>query len=203
MAVISNQTEFGQQDVEVLDDKKVFDGFFEMRELRLRHKLFKGGWGSEIKRELFVRGTAVGILLFDPSVDEIVLIKQFRIGPWAAGAKPWVLELAAGIVESGEDYEDVAHRETKEETGAEISSLIPICDYFVSPGGTDEQVKLFCGIVDAAGCHGIHGLEDEGEDILVVKVSRQQAFDAVRNGLINNAATIIALQWLELNKEQF
>ena len=57
---------------------------------------------------------------------------------------------------------------------------------------------MFCGIVDASKAGGIHGLKAEGEDIKVHVLSSKDAFAAVKNGVISNASSIIALQWLEL-----
>jgi len=53
--------------------------------------------------------------------------------------------------------------------------------------------------VDASTAGGLHGLADEGEDIRVHVMPMAQAFEAVREGRIQNAASLIALQWLELN----
>ena len=107
--------------------------------------------------------------------------------------------MVAGILTSNESLEDLAKRETKEEAGLVAEELMPICDYWVSPGGANERVALFCAKVDASHAGGVHGLADENEDIRVHVFSSEEAFSMVRSGRINNAATIIALQWLELN----
>jgi ADP-ribose pyrophosphatase len=70
----------------------------------------------------------------------------------------------------------------------------------VSPGGTTEHCSLFCGIVDSEGVGGIHGLPHEHEDIRVMVVDSTQAYTWLREGKIRSSATIIALQWLELNE---
>ena len=88
-----------------------------------------------------------------------------------------------------------------EEAGLEVQKLIPISEYWSSPGASSEKVTLYCALVDASKAGGIHGLPHENEDILVHTMSSQEAFAGVRSGRINNAATIIALQWLELNKK--
>ena len=204
---LSITSEFTHSDVEILSNTNTYDGFFKMQTLTLKHRLFEGGWSQPIHRELFVRGKAAGVLLYDRDKDSVVLIEQFRIGSLMAEqthnekpCSPWLFELVAGIVESGENPEEVAIREAKEESGADIQTLIPICDYLVSPGGTNESLALFCATVDSANIAGIHGLEEEDENIRVHVVSRKEAMSAILDGRINNAATIIALQWLELNK---
>jgi len=61
---------------------------------------------------------------------------------------------------------------------------------------------LFVGRCDSAGAGGVHGLADEGEDIRVLAMSLDEALAAVSAGRIDNAASIIALQWLALNRER-
>jgi ADP-ribose pyrophosphatase len=75
-----------------------------------------------------------------------------------------------------------------------------ITRYLPSPGGTNERIFLYVGEVDAANAHGIHGLDEEGEDIRVTTTSFDTAFQWVRDGKVNNAASIIALQWLQINQ---
>jgi ADP-ribose pyrophosphatase len=186
-------------DVKILEEKACYQGFFTMKKLSLQHKLFNGDWGKPLTRELFERGEAAAVLLFDPKLDVVVLTEQFRIGALNEPS-PWIFELVAGMIEPGESPSDVAIRETLEESGAVITQLTPICQYLVSPGGTNEKLHVFMALVDSTNIGGIHGLSTEGEDILVHKISRQQAYEAVTSGAINNAATIIALQWLELNR---
>ena len=192
---------FDVDDVNVLSKERAFDGFFKIDRYRLSHRLFKGGWGQELQRELFVRGDASCVLPYDPITDQVVLLEQFRVGAVDHNQTPWLLELVAGMNDEGETPETVVRREGMEEAGIHIGELKPICEYLVSPGGTSEKIYLFCGQVNASTARGIHGLEHEGEDIKVHVVSAKQAFEYVGNGKINNAASIIALQWLQLNHE--
>jgi ADP-ribose pyrophosphatase len=61
---------------------------------------------------------------------------------------------------------------------------------------------LYCGIIDSTGVGGIHGLAEENEDIRVELLDADLAYQRVRNGTIKSSATIIALQWLELNEQR-
>lgn len=193
---------FTGKDMELLSRESKFKGFFEIQELTLRHKLFDGGWSDAFTRELFVRGQAVVVLLYDPQADALVMIEQFRVGAMEDGRSPWLMELVAGIVEPGESPEDVARRESLEEAGCEIVELVKLYDYWVSPGGTNETVAIFCGRVDSSEVGGVYGLKHEHEDIRVEVVSTESAIKAVEDGIINNAATIMALQWLQLNRSR-
>ncbi|WP_225691140.1 NUDIX domain-containing protein [Thalassolituus sp. ST750PaO-4] len=193
---------FDRNDVEVAARDVAFNGFFRIEKIRLRHRMFTGGWSGYFERELFERGEAVCVLLFDPQRDCVVLTEQFRIGALADEHSPWLLELVAGMVEPGESYAEVARRETEEEAGCSFNELLPICNYWVSPGGTSERVQLYCALIDSEGVGGIHGLADENEDIRLARMSFSEAYAAVENGRINNAATIMALQWLYIHHLQ-
>jgi ADP-ribose pyrophosphatase len=191
-----------RDDVDILDTETVWKGFFRMDRLRLRHRLFGGGWGQPITREVFERGHAAALLPYDPVRDEVVLIEQFRAGALTAGAEPWLVEIVAGIIEDGETAEDVVRRETVEEAGCEVTDIVPIMDVFTTPGGSSERIAIFCGRVDAQGIGGVHGLADEGEDIRVFTESLDEALARLANGGITNIIAVAALQWLALNREK-
>lgn len=190
---------FSSADYQVLARNTVFQGFFRMVEYRIRHRLFAGGWSRDVRRELFERGHAVGVLPWDPRTDRVALLEQFRVGALADPEGPWQLEVVAGIVEEGESLEAVARRELEEEADIRDVELVPLCDYLVSPGGTDERMTLFCALTDLDGIGGIHGLAGENEDIRVMVVDRAEAMAGLEAGLCNNAPLIIALQWLALH----
>ena len=187
-------------DVEVVEREACFRGFYQLDRLHLRHRLFAGGMGKLINRELFVRHDAVCVLPYDPQRDCVVLIEQFRVGALDKSVNPWLIELVAGLIDKDEQPEEVARREAVEEAGLELAELWPLTQYYPSPGGSDERVHLYVGRCDSRGAGGVHGLEDEGEDIRVLVWSLDEALAAVANGRIDNAASIIALQWLALNR---
>jgi len=190
------------QDFELIEKSTLFQGYFRIDLYRFRHRLFAGGWSGEVRRELFERGHAVVVLPYDPERDAVVMIEQFRIGAAAAAMPMWQLEVIAGIIDEGETPEAVAHREAQEEAHCEILDLVPVYHYLASPGGTSETVRLFCGRIDSRGLGGIHGLPEEHEDIRVEVVPFAEARARLEGGRIGNAPTIIALQWLLLNREQ-
>ena len=194
---------FGAGDVKVTHRSTGYRGFFSIDTIRLRHRLYAGGWSEEFERELFARDPAAGVLLYDPDRDEVVLVEQFRVGllPDAEsdGISPWALEIVAGIIDAGENAEELAYREAREEAGCTITDLIRITDYYNSPGGSTERISLYCGRVDASAAGGIHGLPEENEDIRVHVLSSQDAWAALQAGRMNNAMAIIAMQWLMMN----
>jgi ADP-ribose pyrophosphatase len=188
--------------VDIVRREKCYQGFYQLDRLHLRHELFAGGMGNEISREVFVRHDAVCMLPYDPQRDEVVLIEQFRVGVLGKTGNPWLIELVAGLIDKDEQPEQVAHREAQEEAGLDISALWPMIKYFPSPGGSTEFVHLFLGRCDSRGVGGLHGLVEEGEDIRVSVWAFEDALQAVRDGRISNAASIIALQWLALNRAE-
>jgi ADP-ribose pyrophosphatase len=188
-------------DFQVIEKSTAFQGYFRIDLYRFRHRLFAGGWSGEVRREVFERGHAVVVLPYDPERDSVVMIEQFRIGAAAAGMPMWQLEVIAGIIDEGETPEDVARREAREEANCAIQDLVPVYHYLASPGGTSESVRLFCGRVDSRGLGGIHGLATEHEEIRVEVVQFAEAKARLEGGKIGNAPTIIALQWLILNRD--
>ena len=192
---------FAKNDVEIIARETLYSGFFSMELYRFRHRLFNGEMSGEIKREIFERGHAAVLLPYDPVRDEVVLVEQVRIAAYDTSETPWLLEMVAGMIEEGESVEDVARREALEEAGLAIGRTKPVLSYLASPGGTTERSSIMVGEVDATTAKGIHGLADENEDIRVHVVSREQAYQWVEEGLIDNAASVIALQWLQLHHQ--
>ena len=180
----------------------LFEKYFRLDEYSISHELFAGGSSPVFTREIFERGVVVAVLPYDPRRGKVVLIEQFRAGAIHDSDNPWLIECVAGVIEHGESEEEVALRESVEEAGCHIDRLEIISRYYVSPGGTTEHCSLFCGLVDSEGIGGIHGLPHEHEDIRVLVVDSQQAYAWVRDGRIRSSATIIALQWLELNEKR-
>lgn len=186
---------------EILNSSVLLDDFLNIHEYHLRHQLFAGGQSDVLRRLCLEKQMAVSVLLFDPDQDALVMVEQFRIGARQT-ANSWLLENPAGYVEAGESVADVAVREVLEETGCSVSDLIPICEFLVSPGISNERIALLCGRVDAGTADGIHGLGEEGEDIKVHVLNFNEAVSEMYTGKINSTSTIMSMQWLMLNKQK-
>ena len=199
---------FSVDDVEILSSENTYQGFFQIRTLTLKHRLFEGGWSQPIIRELFERNDAVGVLLFDPVLNSVALVEQFRVGVLGSDIAqrqqktPWLLELVAGLIDKDETPESVAVRESIEEAGSIVEQLEPICNYYSSPGGSNEFFYLFAGKADLSKVGGVHGLESEGEDIRVHVLTVEALWQLLARGELNNAHTLIAAQWLQLNHQR-
>ncbi|HHE1264539.1 TPA: ADP-ribose diphosphatase [Vibrio parahaemolyticus] len=195
------QDEFTSRDVEIISKESVFEGFFKMVKYRFKHKLFAGGWSDVVEREMFERGHAAAMLPYDPKTDQVVIIEQIRIGA-LEHEHPWQLEIVAGMIDRNESAEEVIRREAEEEAGITVGRVASVTSYYPSSGGCSEKLDVFVGEVDASKAHGIHGLDYEDEDIRVHVLSREQAYQWVKDGIFENGASIIALQWLQLNHQE-
>ncbi len=187
---------------ELIDRTVAFQGYFRIARYLFRHSLYQGGQSGEVKREVFERGQAAAVLPYDPVRDEVVLIRQFRAGSYAAGRHPWDWEIVAGVIEEGETPADVARREATEEAGVTILDLVPMNSVVLSPGACSETCSSFLGRIDATGVGGIHGLEAENENILVKAMPFAEARALLDRDEVDNAVGVMALQWLALHRDE-
>jgi len=190
--------------VKITRHEILYRGFARLERYRLKHKLYSGGWSAEIEREIFERGRTVGVLLYDPQRDEVVLVEQFRLAAQVADMPAWELEVVAGIVDhAGESEAELCKRETQEETGLTLVGEPELMHRFMpSPGACTEICDLYCARVDSTNAGGIHGLADEHEDIKVVVLSFAEAMQLARDDKITNGITVIALYWLAVHRDR-
>lgn len=194
---------FGRKDVRSHGPDRPYRGFFAIEEYRLAHLRFDGGWTPELLRAVFVSADASVVLPYDPGRDVVLLVEQFRPGPYARGdANPWCLEVVAGRRDKGETPEAAARREAQEEAGLALGRVERIGEYYSSPGAATEYLTGFIGEADLGGGGGFHGLQSEDEDIRTIVVSRARAMASVASGEINNAHTILPLLYLELHHQR-
>jgi ADP-ribose pyrophosphatase len=188
--------------IKLIEKTTPFQGYFRIDRYRLKHRRFDGGWTDEMTREVFERGSAASVLPYDPARDTVVLVEQFRVGAYAAGMEPWLVEVIAGIIEPGEEPTGVVRREAVEEAGCQIGALEPIGTVLLSPGGCSEVLHMYCGRTDSAGVGGVHGVAHEHEDIRAFVVSADEALARLGRGEFANAPAVLSLQWLALNRER-
>jgi len=191
-----------KETAEIVRQEVAFQGYFKVVRYFFRHTLHKGGMSGEVSREVFERGQAGGVLMYDPGRDEVVLIRQFRAGAYVAGRHPWTWEVVAGIIEEKETAEIMIRRETVEEAGIKVGELIPIQNVMLTPGACSEACQIFLGRIDSSKAGGVFGLADEHEDILVKVMSFTDAYAMVERNEVDNAVGVIALQWLALHRDE-
>jgi len=182
---------------ELLSEELIYEGFYSLSRVEFKHTKFNGEWTGVVNREVLNRGNVIGVLAHDPTSDKIALVEQFRFGGRYEDDNPWLLEVIAGMVESGEQPEDVAMREAKEEADLDLANLRLIRQYYSSPSSTSEQVFIYYAETDLNNAGGVHGLDAEDEDILVHLVTVDEAVQMMEDCVIKNAISVIAVQWLQ------
>ena len=189
---------------EVIKKERIFSEFFQVDRVELKHDNFRKGEQSRVQRYHLQRPEAAAIILENVTTEEIVMVEQFRYALTRKGrGQGWGLELIAGLVDEGETPLECALRETLEETGYKVKCLELITTYFASLGISDELVHLYYGqveTIDKIADGG--GLAAENEDLAVREISCDLLTDKMRSGEINDAKTIIGIQWLMLNSQK-
>lgn len=198
-----SRIQFTHDDVRLKPIENLYDGFFKINLYQFKHALFAGGESEVIRREILERGDAVAVLPYDPVTEQVLLIEQIRIGAIKSKHTPWLLECIAGMTDGSEDYESVVKKEAFEEAGLNLTELEFMLSYLSSPGGTTERLYLYLAHADLSQINtGIYGLDTEGEDIKTHIMDLDEAFERLNRGEIDNAATVICLQWLALNRDR-
>ena len=156
--------------------------------------------GAAFERDAVRIGRVVVILAVDLDRDELVLIRQFRLGAHLALGLGDVVEVPAGRVERGEDVADAARRECREEIGVEPATLAPLFDLMPSAGSSDEHMFFFLGVVDASKVPERAGAAHEQEDTRPIRVPIGRALEALAAGKLHYGAAVLCLQWLAINR---
>ncbi|HQZ24583.1 MAG TPA: GDP-mannose pyrophosphatase NudK [Flavobacterium sp.] len=159
-----------------------------------------GVWITQ-KREVYDRGNGAAILLYNSQQKTIILTRQFRLPAYLNGNKNgMMIEVCAGLLDQ-DHPEQCIIRETEEETGYRIKSVQKIMETFISPGAVTEILHLYVGEYDASmKVHEGGGLEHEQEEIEVIEMAFEEAYELIATGGIKDAKTIILLQYAKINE---
>jgi ADP-ribose pyrophosphatase len=156
--------------------------------------------GTTIERDVVRIGRVAVILPVDLARDELVLIRQFRLGAHIALGLGDLVEVPAGRAERGEDIAETARRECLEETGIAPQKLIPLFELMPSAGSSDEHMVFFLAPVDAAKVPERAGALHEQEHTRPIRVPIDDALAALNAGRLHYGALVFCLQWLALNR---
>ncbi|RMH47641.1 MAG: NUDIX domain-containing protein [Alphaproteobacteria bacterium] len=191
-------------DVEVLGTRHPYLDFFRVDEVRLRHRLFDGGWSAPVERAGFLMTEAVTVLPYDPVRDRVLLVEQFRAGPFLRGAPaPWTLEAIAGRRDAGETHAETARREAMEEARLTLGALHEVARYYPTPGAVTEYVVSYVGIADLGDAAArIAGAAAEHEDIRAHVLGFPAAMELLSTGEADTAPLILSLMWLAANRDR-
>ncbi|MEQ3626600.1 MAG: NUDIX domain-containing protein [Celeribacter sp.] len=191
-------------EITVMERSLPYADFFAVEDYRLSVPRHDGEGEIEMSRAVFVSGDAATVLPYDPLRDCVLLVEQFRAGPFARGDRnPMVLEPIAGRVDPGETPEDCARREALEEAGLELGALHEVARYYPSPGAKSEYLYSYIALADLPeSAMGVHGLLGETEDIRTHVVSFTRLMELVETGEANTAPLLISAAWLARERER-
>ncbi len=189
----------GRDAVGLRRQSRPYSDYFTVEELHLSFPRFDGTPSPVVKRAVFVDGDAITVLPYDPLRDRLLLVEQFRVGPYVRGEpRPWMLEAVAGRIDAGETPAEAARRELLEETGVRAGDLLPVASYYPSSGAVTGYFHSYVAICDLPdGSAGVHGLEGEAEDIRGHLVGFDEAMALVASGEAEAGPLILTLFWLE------
>lgn len=171
--------------VTILEHTRPFDGFFKVDAYRLRQEA--DGRDFEFTRLNFERGHAAALLLFDPRMDAVLCVEEFRIGMLAAGMEGeacFSLGPIAGMIDEGETAREAAIREALEEAGVIIDEDDILAEFTTlpSPGGSSETVTMILAEADLEGLdEGIFGEAGEAEQCWRRILPREEVMARVEN----------------------
>ena len=151
-------------------------------------------------REVYDRGNGAVILLYNSAKKTVVLTRQFRLPTYLNGNRSgMVIEACAGLLDT-ENPEECIIRETEEETGYRLSSVKKVFQSYMSPGSVTEILDFFIGEYDSEmKVSEGGGLAEEHENIEVLEYSFDEAYQMIASGEINDAKTIMLLQYAKIN----
>lgn len=173
------------------------EGFYRYERYRVDVPCHGAG---TLTRDVVRIGRVVVILAVDLDREEVILLRQFRLGAQLAIGKGDMIEVPAGRVEPGESPADAGRRECLEEIGVAPSRLVPIFEVLPSPGMSDEHMTVYLGTVDAARVPDRAGALDEHEETRPLRVPVDRALAALAAGGLRYGAAVMALQWLALHR---
>ena len=193
----------GVGDVAVAALREPYARFFAMEEIDVSFRRFDGSMSPQVTRAGFIGCDAVTVLPYDPVRDRVLVVDQFRAGPYLRGdPQPWQIEAIAGRIDPGESPVEAAKREAVEEAGLVLADLLPVASYYPTPGSSAEFLYSFVALTDLPDtAAGVFGVEGEAEDIRGHLISFERLMALVASGEISNAPTILSAFWLAQNRE--
>lgn len=185
--------------VRVVREEVLSDNWAILKKTTLDYQRGDGSWQT-LTRETYDRGNGAAILLYNREKRTVVLTRQFRYPAFVNGHPELLVEACAGLLDDRDPAEAI-RRETEEETGYRISEPRKIMEIFMSPGSVTEKLFFFVAEynIDLRVNDG-GGLEDDGEDIVVLEVELDEALRMIERGDIMDGKTIILLQYAQLHR---
>ena len=188
-------------DYEIISEEVVFDRKYKIVLGHIKHDAFTGDTPIEVKRLSFERGDAAAVIIYERDTKSVLFTNQFRY-PTVRFGSGWITEIPAGTLEEKEEPAFGVIREVREEIGYHIDQVEHIFTFYVSPGASSERIHLYFAEVSSGDrIDNGGGLDNEGEDIQLLKIPLTELLSMVQRGEIIDAKSIIAIQWLASQKK--
>ncbi|MFV2052932.1 NUDIX domain-containing protein [Aliiroseovarius sp. YM-037] len=201
---LSERTDFDLSDISLKNFRRAYQDFFALDEYEISHKRFDGGESGVLRRAAFISGDAVIVLPYDAKRDRVLLVEQFRVGPFSRGdLHPWMLEPIAGRIDAGESPIETAHREAEEEAGLTLTDLLPVSAHYPTPGASTEFFHCYLGLTDLPETGiGYGGLPGEGEDIRTHIIGFDAFMDLIESGEAEVGPLVLCGLWLARHRDR-
>lgn len=187
------------ENIKILKTEVLSNNWHTLNKVTFEHRDKQGKWTTQ-SREAYDRGNGATILLYNSNSRKVILTKQFRLPTYANGNEDGMLiEACAGLLDKN-NAEDCIRKETEEETGYKVSNVKKIFEAYMSPGSVTEILYFFVAEYtrDMKVSNG-GGLEEENENIEVLELDFQEAYNMIASGEIKDGKTIMLLQYAKLN----
>jgi GDP-mannose pyrophosphatase NudK len=186
--------------IKIKSTKVLSDNFFPLKNVTYEFQK-QDGSVEEIHREVYQSRNGATALLYNPTTNQVVLIKQFRLPAYLNEHPTGILwETCAGLLEENEDPTDSILREIEEETGYKVQHADKIFELYSTAGSVTEMLHFFVAqYSDEQRIGKGGGLEEENEEIEVVELPFEEALNKIETGEIKDAKTVILLQYAKLN----
>ena len=188
------------EQIKIIKEELLSDNWYTLK--KYTYEILKLDGIRQIQtREVYDRGNGAVILLYNQEFKTVILTKQFRLPSFVNGNKKGVLiEACAGLLDQ-DNPEEAIKRETEEETGYRIKDVRKIFDAYMSPGSVSEILYFFIAeYTPSMKVHEGGGVEQEQEDIEVLEISFDKAYEMIGTGEIKDAKTIMLLQYVKINQ---
>lgn len=185
--------------VRIVETRVLSDDWYLLKKTTFDFLRRDGVWQRQ-SRETYDRGDGAVILLFNRQAQTVILTRQFRFPVFVNGHDGMLIEAAAGLLDNASPEARI-RAEAEEETGYFVQNVEKVFEAYMSPGSVTEKLHFFVGEYQARDrLNEGGGLAAEGEDLEVIELPLAQALQAVRQGTIVDAKTIMLLQFVALNR---
>jgi len=183
--------------VRIISEQLLSDNWYTLKKYTFSLLRRDGQW-QEQSREAYDRGNGAVVLLYNRDKKSVVLTRQFRFPIYLNGHDGFLIEAAAGLLDNASPETRIV-AEAEEETGFRVTRVEKVFEAFMSPGSVTEKLYFFIAEYADQQRNGEGGgIAEEGEDIEVLEMDFDQALQAITDGNIMDAKTIMLLQHLRL-----